>query len=102
MVKAGAMALKAVVPGIPKCVRDWDLLEEDLRQIGCHWFMERPWGLRIEDMVVEVLGDKDNWWDRTMHQAVGARNNNKRKESTRIREVCSNCQFFWLSRGIFA
>ena len=25
---------------------------------------------------------------------VGVRNNNKRKESTRVREVCSNCQFF--------
>ena len=25
---------------------------------------------------------------------VGIRNNNKRKESTRVREVCSNCQFF--------
>ena len=31
---------------------------------------------------------------------VGVRNNNKRKESTRVREVCSNCQFFWLSRCI--
>ena len=25
---------------------------------------------------------------------VGVQNNNKRKESTRVREVCSNCQFF--------
>ena len=25
---------------------------------------------------------------------VGVRNNNKRKESARVREVCSNCQFF--------
>ena len=25
---------------------------------------------------------------------MGVRNNNKRKESTRVREVCSNCQFF--------
>ena len=31
---------------------------------------------------------------------VGVRNNNKRKESTRVKEVCSNCQFFWLSRCI--
>ena len=28
MVKAGAMALKAVVPGIPKAVKDRELLEE--------------------------------------------------------------------------
>ena len=26
--------------------------------------------------------------------SVGVRNNNKRKESTRVREVCSNRQFF--------
>ena len=69
MVKVGAMALKAVVPGIPKSVRDRDLLEEDLRRIGCHEFMGKPWGLRMEDMVVELLGDKDNWWDGTVRQA---------------------------------
>ena len=28
-------------------------------------------------------------------KGVGVRNNNKRKESTRVREVCSNCQFFF-------
>ena len=33
-------------------------------------------------------------------ESVGVRNNNKRKESTRVREVCSNCQFFCLSRCI--
>ena len=27
--------------------------------------------------------------------AVGIWNNNKRKESTRVREVCNNCQFFF-------
>ena len=69
MVKAGAMALKAVVLGVPKSVRDRELLEEDLRRIGCHRFMGRPWGLRIEDMVVELLDDKDNRWHRTVRQA---------------------------------
>ena len=60
MVKAGAMALKAVVLGIPKSAKDQELLEEDLRQIGCHSLMEKSWGLRMEEMVVELLGDKDN------------------------------------------
>ena len=69
MVKAGAMALKAVVLGVPKSARDRELLEEDLRRIGCHGFMGRPWGLRMEDMVVELLGDKDNCWHRTVRQA---------------------------------
>ena len=69
MVKAGAMALKAVVPGVPKSVRDRQLLEEDLQRIGCHGFMGRPWGLRMEDMVIELLGDKDNRWHGTVRQA---------------------------------
>ena len=69
MVKAGAMALKAVVPGVPKSVRDRELLEEDLRRIGCHGFVGKPWGLRMEDLVVELLGDKDNRWDGTVRQA---------------------------------
>ena len=69
MVKAGAMALKAVVPGVPKSVRDRELLEEDLWWIGCHGFAGKPWGLRMEDLVVELLGDKDNRWDGTVRQA---------------------------------
>ena len=60
MVKAGAMALKAVVSGVPKNVRDRELLEEDLRRIGCHGFAGKLWGLRMKDLVVELLGDKDN------------------------------------------
>ena len=69
MVKAGAMALKAVVPGMPKSVKDQELLEEDLRRIGCHGFIGKPWGLRMEDLVAELLGDKDNRWDGTVRQA---------------------------------
>ena len=70
MVKVGAMALKAVVPGVPKSMRDRDLVEEDLRRIGCHGFLGKPWGLQMEDMVVELLRDKDNRWDRTVRQAL--------------------------------
>ena len=69
MVKVGAMALKAMVQGVPKSVRDRELLEEDLRQIGCHGFAGKPWGLWMEDLVVELLGDKDNRWDGTVRQA---------------------------------
>ena len=70
MVKAGAMALKAVVPGVSKSVKDRERLEEDLRRIGCHGFLDRPWGLRMEDMVEELLGDKDNRWHGTVRQAL--------------------------------
>ena len=69
MVKAGAMALKVVVPGIPKSARNQELLEEDLHQIRCHGLMGKPWGLRMEDLVVKLLGEKDNRWHRTMRQA---------------------------------
>ena len=68
MVKTGAMALKAVVPGMPKSVKDRELLEEDLRRIGCHGFLEKPWGLRMEEMVAELIGEKDNRWDGTVCQ----------------------------------
>ena len=60
MVKAGAMALKAMVPRVPKSAKDWELLEEDLRWIGCHGLMGKLWGLQMEEMVAELLGDKDN------------------------------------------
>ena len=69
MVKARAMALKAVVLGMPKSVKDRELLEEDLQRIGYHGFIGKPWGLRMEDMVAELLGDKDNQWDGTVRQA---------------------------------
>ena len=69
MVKASAMALKSMVPSIPKSARDRELLEEDLRRIGCRGFMGKPWGLQMEDMVVELLGEKDNRWEGTVRQA---------------------------------
>ena len=69
MVKTGAIALKAVVPGTPKSVKDSELLEEDLRRIGCHGFLGKPWGLRMEEMVAELIGEKDNRWDGTVRQA---------------------------------
>ena len=63
MVKAGAMALKTVVLGIPKSAKDRELLEEDLRWIGCHGLMGKPWGLQMEEMVSELMSNKDNRWD---------------------------------------
>ena len=45
IVKARAMALKAVVPGISKSAKDRELLDEDLLGIGCHGLMGKPWRL---------------------------------------------------------
>ena len=66
MVKVGAISLKAVVPGMPKNAKDKELLEEDLRRIECHGFLGNPWGLRMEEMVAEIIGEKDNRWDGTV------------------------------------
>ena len=66
MVKAGAMALNAVVLSIPKSAKDRELLEEDLQRIECHRLMGKPWRLQIEDLVVELLCEKDNHWHGTM------------------------------------
>ena len=69
MVKAEAMAFKTVVLGVPSNTKDWQLLEEDLRRIGCYRLMEKPWKLRQEEMVAELMGEKDNRWEGTMKQA---------------------------------
>ena len=34
-----------------------------------HGLMGKPWGLRMEEMVTELLGDKDSWWHGTVRQA---------------------------------
>ena len=42
MVKARAMALKAMVPGVPGNAKERELLEEDLRCIKYHELMGKP------------------------------------------------------------
>ena len=63
------MALKAVVPGMPKSVKDRELLEADLQRIRCHRFIGNSWGSQMEDMVAELLGDKDNRWNGIVREA---------------------------------
>ena len=69
MVKVGAMALKVVVPEVPSNVKERELLEEDLHHIGCHGLIGKPSGLRMEEIVAELLSDKDNRWYGTVQQA---------------------------------
>ena len=45
MVKAGATALKVVVPGVPGNEKERELVQEDLCGIGCHGFLEKPWNV---------------------------------------------------------
>ena len=63
------MALKAVVPEVSGNVKERELLEEDLCRIECHGLVEKPWGLRMEEIVVELLSNKDNRWHKIVRQA---------------------------------
>ena len=69
MVKVGAMALKAIVPGVLGNVDERELLKEDLYRIGCHRILEKPWNLRVKEMVAELMGEKDNRKHGTVRQA---------------------------------
>ena len=55
MAKLPIVALKAVVRIIPRGAKECMMLEEDLRWMGCHGLMERPWCLKYEKIVVELL-----------------------------------------------
>ena len=70
MVKVGAMVLKAMVPGVLSNAKKRELLEEDLCGIECHELMGKPWGLQMEEIVAELLSDKDNRWQGTVRQAL--------------------------------
>ena len=69
MVKARAMVLKAIVLGVLSNAKERELLEEDLRRIGCHGLMWKLWGLRMEEIVAELMSEKDNQWHGTVRQA---------------------------------
>ena len=69
MVKARAMVLKTVVPGVLSSAREQELLEEDLRCIGYHELLEKPWNVQWKEMMVELMGEKDNQWEGTIRHA---------------------------------
>ena len=69
MVKAEAIASKTVVLGVSGDVEERELPEEDLRRISCHGILEKPWNLRMEEMVAELMGEKDNRWHGTVRHA---------------------------------
>ena len=55
MAKLPTVAVKAVVPIVPKGTKERAMLEEDLCQMGCHGLMERPWCLKYKKIVAELL-----------------------------------------------
>ena len=60
MAKLPTIALKAVVPNIPREAKERAMLEEDLCRMGCHSLMERPWCLKCKKIVAELLASQDN------------------------------------------
>ena len=59
MAKLSTLALKAVVPVVPKGAKEQAMLEEDLCRMGYHGLMERPWCLKYKKIVTEILASQD-------------------------------------------
>ena len=51
MVKQGTIALKMVSPIILRGAEEKAMLEEDLKRMGCHGLMLRPWCIKYEKIV---------------------------------------------------
>ena len=60
MAKQVSVALKVVVPVIPRGAEEKAMLEEDLRRMGCHGLMQRPWCIKYEKIVQELQQKRDN------------------------------------------
>ena len=54
MARQGTVALKIVVPVISKGVEEKAMLEEDLKQMGCHGLMLQSWSIKYEKIVQEL------------------------------------------------
>ena len=68
MAKLPNVALKTIVLVDLSRVKEKALLEEDLCWIGCHGLMERPWSLKHESIVAELLVEQDNQWKGMVRQ----------------------------------
>lgn len=70
MVKAeGSQAVQLktrnLFPVIPKDAQHRKELEEDLVQIGCRGFLDRPWRLKSEEMILELKKKQSSEWAKT-------------------------------------
>ena len=54
MAKQGTVALKMVLPVIPREAKEKAMLEEDLKRMGCHGLMLWPWCIKYEKIVHEL------------------------------------------------
>ena len=60
-----AVSLRMVKPVVPTDPREKAELEEDLGQMGCEGFLARPWNLKDEEIVREVIGVPLKKWKGT-------------------------------------
>ena len=51
MAKQGTIALKRVSLIIPRGAEEKAMLEEDLKRMGCHGLMLRPWSIKYNKVV---------------------------------------------------
>ena len=54
MAKQRTIALKIVVPVIPRGAEEKAMLKEDLKRMRCHGLMLRPWSIKYEKIVQEL------------------------------------------------
>ena len=66
MAKQGTIALKMVVPVIPKGAEEKAMLEEDLRWMRCHGLMLQPWSVKYKRIVQELQQKQENRWQGTV------------------------------------
>ena len=60
------ISLKALVPVIPKTpTARWEL-EEDLTRIGCAGLLNKPWNIKDEGLVRELVEGAPNQFDHTV------------------------------------
>ena len=60
------LTLQSVVPAIPKEPGERAFLEEDLTRIGCIGLMSKPWSVKDEKMVQELVIGAPNQFKRTV------------------------------------
>ena len=58
--------LRSVVPVIPREMGEHAHLEEDLTMIGCIGLISKPWTVKAEKMVREVITRASNQFDLTV------------------------------------
>ena len=65
------VSLKAMVPVIPKTPIARRELEEDLTRIGCVGLLNKPWNIKDEGLVRELVEGVSNQFDHTVRCKPG-------------------------------